>query len=50
MNTLFNAWVTFKFNISKMVDNMLVEEPSNNGVDVFVIIKVYYNFMSSSVN
>jgi hypothetical protein len=37
MKILLTPWTIFKFN-NNMVDNTFVEEPSNNGVDVFMII------------
>jgi hypothetical protein len=36
MKTLFSPWNVFKFNNSNMVDNMLVEDPSNNRVDALI--------------
>jgi hypothetical protein len=38
MNTLLSPWTIFKFNNNNMVDNMLMDEPSSNGVEAFVII------------
>jgi hypothetical protein len=33
---MFSPWNVFKFNNSNMVDNMLVEDPSNNRVDALI--------------
>ncbi len=38
MNTLLSPWTIFKFNNNNMADNMLIDEPSSNGVEAFVII------------
>jgi hypothetical protein len=39
MKTLLNPWTIFGFNNNNMANNMLVEIPSNNKVDVLMIIE-----------
>jgi hypothetical protein len=39
MKTLLSPWTIFEFNNSNMANNMLVENPSNNGVDALMIIE-----------
>jgi hypothetical protein len=39
MKTLLSPWTVFKFNNNNMVDNMLIENPSNNRVDVLMMIE-----------
>jgi hypothetical protein len=37
MKTLFSPWTMLKFNNKNMVDNMFLEDPSNNELDVLMI-------------